>query len=442
MVESSIKGQDKHEDWMEPLLTDHYQITMSYAYWKNKRHEEYSVFEAFFRKNPFKGKFTIFAGIEEVIKYVKAFSFKPEHISYLKVQLPHAPQEYFDWLASVDTSKVKVYGIRDGRLVFPREPLVRLEGPLAILQLMETPILNLINFSSLVCTNGARMKWVAGEDKTCIEFGLRRAQGPNGAMTASKYSYLGGFDGTSNAHAGFKFGIPIVGTHAHSFVMSYESEKDLGDNRFLDGVDVLEKALHYREKLGWKNTELCELYAFIAYACSFPHRFVALVDSYSTMNSGVKNFIATYCVLYELGYKGENKSQSVYGVRLDSGDLSQLSKESKILFKQAGDTLGFDFSHLIVFASNDINENVLKNLKKSDHQVDSFGIGTNLVTCQAQPALGMVYKLVQINGLAKIKLSDEREKTTLPGEKQILRVYTKHDGHLKPALDLLCLNDE
>ena len=294
----------------------------------------------------------------------------------------------------MDTSKVKVYGIRDGRLVFPREPLVRLEGPLAILQLMETPILNLINFSSLVCTNGARMKWVAGEDKTCIEFGLRRAQGPNGAMTASKYSYLGGFDGTSNAHAGFKFGIPIVGTHAHSFVMSYESEKDLGDNRFLDGVDVLEKALHYREKLGWNNTELCELYAFIAYACSFPHRFVALVDSYSTMNSGVKNFIATYSVLYELGYKGEDKSKSVYGVRLDSGDLAQLSKESKILFKQAGDTLGFDFSHLIVFASNDINENVLKNLKKSDHQVDSFGIGTNLVTCQAQPALGMVYKLV------------------------------------------------
>lgn len=252
------------------MLTDHYQITMSYAYWKNKRHEEQSVFEAFFRKNPFKGKFTIFAGIEEVIKYVKALKFRPEHIAYLKTQLPNAPQEYFDWLATVDTSKVKVFGIKDGRLVFPREPLVRLEGPLPILQLMETPILNLINFASLVCTNGARMKWTAGENKTCIEFGLRRAQGPNGAMTATKYSYLGGFDSSSNAHAGFKFGIPIVGTHAHSFVMSYESEKDLGDNRFIKGVDILEKALAYREKLGFNDTELCELYAFVAYACSFP----------------------------------------------------------------------------------------------------------------------------------------------------------------------------
>lgn len=169
------------------------------------------------------------------------------------------------------------------------------------------------------------MKWTAGEDKTCIEFGLRRAQGPNGAMTASKYSYLGGFDASSNAHAGFKFGIPIVGTHAHSFVMSYESEKDLGDNRYLNGVDILEKAISYRDKLGYKDTEICELYAFVAYACSFPNRFVALVDSYSTINSGVRNFIATYCALYELGYNGKDKSKSLYGVRLDSGDLSKLS---------------------------------------------------------------------------------------------------------------------
>ena len=151
----------------------------------------------------------------------------------------------------MNTSKVKLYGIKDGRLVFPREPLLRLEGPLSVLQMMETPLLNLINFSSLVCTNAARMKWIAGENKRCIEFGLRRAQGPNGAMTASKYSYLGGFDASSNAQAGFKFGIPIVGTHAHSYVMSFETEKDLGENRFIDGVDILQKALVYREKLGW-----------------------------------------------------------------------------------------------------------------------------------------------------------------------------------------------
>ncbi len=267
-----------------------------------------------------------------MVKYIATFRFKPEHIDYLKTQLKHAPAEFFDWLSTVNTDKVKLYGIKDGRLVFPREPLLRLEGPLAILQLMETPLLNLINFSSLVCTNGARMKWVAGQNKRCIEFGLRRAQGPNGAMTASKYSYLGGFDATSNVEAGFRFGIPIVGTHAHSYVMSFETVEDLGDNRYLNGQDVLSKALHYREKLGWTHTELSELYAFVAYACSFPNKFIALVDSYSTLNSGVKNFISVYSALYELGYTGKDGTSS-YGVRLDSGDLAGLSTASKVLFK-------------------------------------------------------------------------------------------------------------
>lgn len=183
--------------------------------------------------------------------------------------------------------------------------MVRVEGPLPILQLIETPILNLINFASLVCTNGARMKMAAGEKVRCVEFGLRRAQGPNGGMTATKYSYIGGFEGTSNVEAGFQYGIPIVGTHAHSFVMSYETEKDLGENRFLNGVDILAKALDYRVKLQWTHTELSELYAFVAYACAFPHNLIALVDSYSTMNSGVRNFLLVYLALHDLGYTGK-----------------------------------------------------------------------------------------------------------------------------------------
>jgi nicotinate phosphoribosyltransferase len=433
-----LEGRESVAEWITPLLTDHYQITMSYAYWKNNRHNEEAVFEAFFRKNPFKGKFTIFGGIEEVIKFVRNFKFKPEHIDYLRTQLT-APNDYFEWLASLDCSKVKLYGVRDGKLVFPREPLVRLEGPLPVIQLLETPILNLINFASLMTTNGARMKWTAGEHIKCIEFGLRRAQGPNGAMTASKYSFLGGFDSTSNVEAGFKFGIPIVGTHAHSFVMSYETEKDLGDNRYLDGVDLLEKALEYRTKLGWTQTQLSELYAFVAYACSFPTKFVALVDSYSTLNSGVKNFTVVYLALHDLGYKGEDQVNTKYGVRLDSGDLRVLAHESKLIFKEAGEKFGKDLSHIKVFASNDINEPLLKQLNKEGHEIDVFGIGTNLVTCQAQPALGMVYKLVEINGVPKIKLSDEKEKTTLPGEKQIIRTY---DENGKPIADILCLIDE
>ena len=186
---------------------------------------------------------------------------------------------------------------------------------------------------------------------------------------------------------------------------------------------------------------MSELYAFVAYACSFPKRFIALVDSYSTLNSGVKNFISVYCALYEIGYTGKDPLSS-YGVRLDSGDLAGLSTASKALIKQAGEVTGFDFSHVIVFASNDINESVLRKLNATGHNVDAFGIGTNLVTCQAQPALGMVYKLVDINGVAKIKLSDEREKTTLPGEKQIIRVYVEADGSVKPEMDVICLVGE
>lgn len=292
----------------------------------------------------------------------------------------------------------------------------------------------------MVCTNGARMKWTAGENVRCIEFGLRRAQGPNGGMTASKYSYLGGFEGTSNVQAGFEFGIPVVGTHAHSYVMSFESESDLGDNRYLDGVNILEKALEYRTKLGWNQTELSELYAFVAYACAFPKKLIALVDSYSTMDSGVKNFIVVYLALYELGYNGK-EAGTAYGVRLDSGDLAELGKGSKQLFKEAGEKFGFDFSHVKVFASNDINESHIQKLNKVNHQIDVFGIGTNLVTCQAQPALGMVYKLVLCNGLPKIKISEEKEKTCLPGEKQILRVYTA-DSETKPAFDVICLITE
>ena len=231
-------------------------------------------------------------------------------------------------------------------------------------------------------------------------------------MTASKYSYLGGFDGTSNVYAGYLFGIPIVGTHAHSFVMSFDSERDIEEHKFLDGVDVLSRAMRIRQDLGWENTVLSELYAFISYACAYPRNFIALVDSYSTVNSGVKNFLAVYSVLYEMGYKEGN-----FGVRLDSGDLAQLSLDCKRLYKETGESLGYDFSHLRVVASNDINEKVLKKLQVNPHGIDSYGIGTNLVTCQAQPALGMVYKLVEINGVPKIKMSEEIQKTTLPGNK-------------------------
>ena len=424
-------SSDPIDHYMNPLFTDLYQITMTYWYWKNGRHSENAVFEAFFRKCPFKGKFAIFAGLDEVIEFLKAFKFTDKHIEYLKIQLPHAEGEFFEWLQSLDTSGLVVNGIPDGTIVFGKQPLLSIQGSLAIVQLIETPILNLINFATLVCTNAARMNIRAGEKVKCIEFGLRRAQGPNGAMTATKYSYMGGFVGTSNVYAGMLYDIPVSGTIAHSFIMSFESESDIHDHHFVDGKDIKKRAFEIREELEWTNTNDTELYAFISFACSYPDRFLALIDTFKTLESGCRNFIIVAIALSELGHKP-------IGIRLDSGDLSQLSKDCKKLWKEVGEKYNQDFSNLAVVASNDINEKTIRELNDSNHEIDIFGIGTNLVTCQAQPALGMVYKLVEISGKPRIKLSEEKEKVLIPGWKKINRIYQSE----VPLFDVLLLENE
>ena len=271
----------------------------------------------------------------------------------------------------------------------------------------------------------------------CVEFGLRRAQGPNGALTASKYSMLGGFVGTSNIDAGMRYDLPILGTLAHSMIMSYEEESDCADSRMLAPAnggqpqDLLKMALEYREKLGWKTT-LRELYAFVSFAYAFPTEFRALVDSYGTMESGIKNFLCVCLAIQDLGYEPK-------GIRLDSGDLADLSNQCKALFKEIGDKLNRNFSELTIFASNDINENSIIKLQQKNHQIDVFGIGTNLVTCQAQPALGMVYKVCEFKNTPRMKLSDEPEKTSIPGSKAVYRAFNAEG---KPIFDVLCLNDE
>lgn len=417
--------------YMNPLLTDFYQITMTYAYWKAGRHTESAVFEAFFRKCPFKGKFAVFAGLDEVLQFVKEFKFTTEHIDYLRTQMGHAEDEFFEWLQKLDCSLLEIQGIKDGTIVFGKQPLLTVSGPIALVQLIETPILNLINYSTLVCTNAARMKIKAGNKVKCIEFGVRRAQGPNGGMTASKYSYMGGFVGTSNVYAGMVNNIPINGTIAHSFIMSFDSEEDIKNKHSLDGKDIYKRVKELREELGWTDTNDSELYSFISFACSYPDTFLALVDTFNTLNSGCKNFLILAVVLSELGHKP-------VGIRLDSGDLAQLSKDCKKLFKEIGDKYGYDYSGLIVVASNDINEKSIRQLNEDHHEIDVFGIGTNLVTCQAQPALGMVYKLVEIEGKPRIKFSEEKEKVLIPGRKKVFRVY---EGDT-PSFDILTLEEE
>eukprot|EP00771_Trimastix_marina_P000306 gnl/Trimastix_PCT/1327.p1 GENE.gnl/Trimastix_PCT/1327~~gnl/Trimastix_PCT/1327.p1 ORF type:complete len:517 (+),score=131.39 gnl/Trimastix_PCT/1327:138-1688(+) len=407
---------------------------MCYGYWKNRCHERHAVFDLFFRRNPFRGEFTVFAGLEEVLRLVKNFHFTESDIDYLKTVLPHAEPAFFEWLSQVDCSQVTVYAMKEGTIAFPRVPLLTIEGPLAISQLLETPLLNLVNFASLMATNAARMRLAAGPTKRLMEFGLRRAQGPDGGMSASRYSFVGGFELTSNVQAGKMFGIGIAGTHAHSFVMSFEGPDDLPNHMLApkqggEPVDFFQLAMEKRNAID-ETTNVGELTAFVAYALAFPDSFLALVDTYETLKSGVPNFLAVSEALLELGY-------TPVGIRLDSGDLAYLSKQARKMFTQFSERVGRpELSRMTIVASNDINESTLYSLKDQGHEIDTFGIGTHLVTCQKQPALGCVFKLVEVDGHPRIKMSEDIIKTTIPCHKAAYRIMGQND---MPLFDVLTL---
>lgn len=399
-----------------PILTDLYQFTMAYAYWKAGKHNERAVFDLYFRKNPFRGEYTVFAGLEECIRFIANFKFSEEEISFIQESLPPTCEAgFYDYLRGIDCSDVEVYAIPEGSVVFPKVPLMRVEGPVAVVQLLETPYVNLINYASLVATNAARHRFVAGKSKLLLEFGLRRAQGPDGGISASKYCYLGGFDATSNVAAGRLFGIPLRGTHSHAFVSSFMSPDEIVEKslRRYDGSSVCEDFVSlvqtWLNKIKWSNllrgifgeTNQSELAAFTSYALAFPGNFLALVDTYDVMRSGVPNFCAVALALNEMGYKA-------VGIRLDSGDLAYLSCEARKFFISVEKEFGVSgFAKTNITASNDLNEETLDALNKQGHEVDAYGIGTYLVTCYAQAALGCVFKLVEINNQPRIKLSED-----------------------------------
>lgn len=441
---------------VRPLLTDLYQITMAYAYWKARRENEEATFELFFRKNPFGGSYTLYCGLDEVLKFIANFSISKADVDYLKStpSLAHCEDGFFEYLLQLDCSEVVVSSQQEGSVVFPRTPLLTLSGPLGITQLIETTLLNLVNFPSLVATNALRMVLATKQydlsDTTtkCIEFGLRRAQSPDGAFSASKYCIVGGFDSTSNVLAGQLLDIPIAGTHAHSFVQSHTSLKDVKGKSMVqtkdqtDSVDLLLHVLEYRTKFNWGHTNDGELAAFVAYAVAFPHACLCLVDTYNTLESGLLNFIMVALALHDIGY-------TPIGIRLDSGDLATLSKECKRTFDKIASSEKKPFlSSVSIVVSDGINEGLITEMNQKGHAINVFGIGTNLVTCQAQPALGCVYKLVELQGQPRIKLSNAIEKVLFPGTKQLYRIYgndkkgsaktsSSSSGVLKPIMDIL-----
>ncbi|MDB5261500.1 MAG: nicotinate phosphoribosyltransferase [Adhaeribacter sp.] len=369
------------------LLTDMYQLTMAQAYWAKGMAEQEAVFHLYFRKNPFNGGYTICAGLTDAIDYLKGFSFSSEDIAYLRSlkgskQQPLFQEGFLAYLKDLIFT-CDVDAIPEGTVVFPNEPLLRIQGPILQCQLFETPLLNILNFQTLVATKAARLTDAAQNDQI-IEFGMRRAQGPDGSLSAARAAFIGGIGSSSNMLAGRYFNIPVKGTHAHSWVMSFPEEQD----------------------------------AFTAYADVFPHDSVFLVDTYNTLQ-GIKKAIQVAKALRE-------KGTELVGIRLDSGDLAYLSKEGRRLLDEAG------LPNVSIVASNDLDEYLIQSLKLQGARIDTWGIGTKLVTAYDQPALGGVYKLAALraaNGAweYKLKLSEQLVKISTPGILQVRR-YFSSDG--------------
>ncbi len=357
------------------LHTDYYELNMMYTYWKKGLHNRRAVFEVYFRKLPFDNGFAVFAGLEHVVNYLKNLSFSDSDIDYLR-EYGEYDEEFLRWLKDMQFS-CTVRSALEGDLVFNEEPIFQVEGPLAQCQLIETAVLNMVNFQTLIATKAARIKTVCGDDPV-MEFGSRRAQEVDAAIWGTRAAYIAGFDATSNVLAGKLFGIPISGTHAHALVQTYRNEYD----------------------------------AFKAYATTHKN-CVFLVDTYDTLKSGVPSAIK---VAREMGNK-----INFLGVRIDSGDMAYISKRVRKQLDEAG------FPNAKIYASNDLDEKTVLNLKMQDAKIDVWGIGTKVITAFDQPALGAVYKLVSIedskgNMMDTLKLSSNAAKISTPGKKQVWRI--------------------
>lgn len=379
------------------LLTDLYELTMMQGYFQHKDQNETVIFDAFYRANPGEGGYSVAAGLEQVIQYIKELHFSEDDIEYL-AGLGIFGRDFLDYLKDFKFTG-DIYAIPEGSVIFPREPLIKVIAPIMQAQLIETAILNIINHQSLIATKAARVCYAARGDGI-MEFGLRRAQGPDAGTYGARAAVIGGCIGTSNVLCGRLFDVPVKGTHAHSWIMSFPDEYT----------------------------------AFKTYAEMYPSACILLVDTYDTLKSGVPNAIRVFKEMREAGVP-----LTFYGIRLDSGDLAYLSKKARKMLDAAG------FPDAVISASNDLDEFLIDSLKVQGAAITSWGVGTNLITSKDCPSFGGVYKLAAImdkdgHFIPKIKLSENSEKVTNPGNKTIYRIYEKESGKIKA--DLICLADE
>ena len=366
------------------------------GYFREKA-DDIVVFDAFYRKNPSGSGYAIACGLEQVIGYIKNLSFSYEDVDYLR-SLNMFDEEFLNYLAGFHFTG-DIYAIPEGSVVFPYEPLVKVVAPIMEAQLVETALLNIVNHQSLIATKASRVCYAAKGDGI-MEFGLRRAQGPDAGTFGARAAVIGGCVGTSNVICGKQFGVPVLGTHAHSWIMSFPDEYT----------------------------------AFRKYAELYPSACILLVDTYDTLKSGIPNAIRVFTEMRDAGIP-----LTYYGIRMDSGDLAYLSKQVRKMLDEAG------FPDAVISASNDLDEYLIESLKLQGAAISSWGVGTNLITSKDNPAFGGVYKLAAIRTAdgsfqPKIKLSENVEKVTNPGNKTFYRVYDKKTGKIKA--DLICLYDE
>ncbi len=377
------------------LLTDFYELTMMQGYFRNNVTERV-VFDLFYRQNPDDGGYAVCAGLANVIDYIKSLHFDYDDIDYLR-GLNTFDEDFLDYLASFHFTG-DVYAIPEGTVIFPREPLIKVVGPIMEAQLVETALLNLVNHQSLIATKAARVCYAA-RGGGVMEFGLRRAQGPDAGTFGARAAIIGGCIGTSNVICAKEYGVPALGTHAHSWIMSF------GD----------------------------ELTAFRRYAELYPNNTTLLVDTYDTLRSGVPHAIQVFQELHDSGRMPEK-----YGIRLDSGDLAYLSKKARKMLDNAG------FPQAEICASSDLDEYLIDSLLSQGACIDSWGVGTNLITSKNTPAFGGVYKLAAVEQdntlIPKIKLSENPAKITNPGNKTVYRIYDKETGKIRA--DYITLAEE
>jgi len=377
------------------LLNDLYQLTMAYGYWREGVHEREAVFHLNFRRNPFDGGFALACGLDIALDWIERFSFAPDDCAYLATLEGNDGKPLFDaeFLKYLGDLKLEcsIEAIEEGEVVFPHEPLLRVQGPVLHCQLVETALLNIINFQTLIATKAARVS-LAARGESVLEFGARRAQSLDGALSASRAAYVGGCAATSNVLAGKLFGIPVRGTHAHSWVMLW------GD----------------------------ELEAFEAYARALPNNCTFLVDTYDTLE-GVRHAI-------EVGLKLKERGHQLAGIRLDSGDLAWLSQQARAMLDAAG------FEQASIVASNDLDENLITSLKEQGSRINVWGVGTRLITGGDQAALGGVYKLSSIledgQWQPRLKLSEQTIKVSNPGRLQVRRFARQGENVADVIYDL------